>query len=57
VYCSVFSCPGGGPLLDEKGRVIGLTVSGQAPNGDPIGLNFFIPIDEALKALSLTAAG
>jgi S1-C subfamily serine protease len=46
----------GGPLLDEKGRVIGLTVSGQAPNGDPIGLNFFIPIGDALKALSLTPA-
>jgi serine protease Do len=46
----------GGPLLDEKGRVIGLTVSGQAPNGDPIGLNFFIPIGEALKALSLAPA-
>jgi serine protease Do len=46
----------GGPLLDEKGRVIGLTVSGQAPNGDPIGLNFFIPIGDALKALSVTPA-
>lgn len=47
----------GGPLLDEKGRVIGLTVSGLAPNGAPIGLNFFIPIDEALRALALTPAG
>jgi S1-C subfamily serine protease len=46
----------GGPLLDEKGRVIGLTVSGQFPNGDPIGLNFFIPIGDALKALALTPA-
>ena len=43
----------GGPLLDEKGRVIGLTVSGQAPNGDPIGLNFFIPIGDALDFLAL----
>jgi serine protease Do len=47
----------GGPLLDEKGRVIGLTVSGHAPNGDPVGLNYFIPIDDALKALSLIPAG
>jgi serine protease Do len=47
----------GGPLLDEKGRVIGITASGLAPNGSPIGLNFFIPIDDALKALSLTMAG
>jgi serine protease Do len=47
----------GGPLLDEKGNVIGLTVSGHQDNGVPIGLNFFIPIDDALKALSLTFAG
>ena len=47
----------GGPLLDEKGRVLGLTISGRAPNGAPIGLNFFIPIDDALKALALKSAG
>jgi S1-C subfamily serine protease len=47
----------GGPLLDEKGRVIGITVSRLAPNGSPIGLNFFIPIDDALRALSLSPAG
>jgi S1-C subfamily serine protease len=47
----------GGPLLDEKGQVIGLTVSGMAPNGSPIGLNFFIPIEDALRALALTPAG
>jgi len=47
----------GGPLLDEKGRVIGITVSGLAPSGSPIGLNFFIPIGGALKALSLSLAG
>ena len=46
----------GGPLLDEKGRVIGLTVSGLAPNGAPIGLNFFIPIEDALRALNLQPA-
>ncbi|HZZ32772.1 MAG TPA: S1C family serine protease [Phenylobacterium sp.] len=45
----------GGPLLDETGRVIGLTASGQTLNGAPIGLNFFIPIDDALKTLNLTA--
>lgn len=44
----------GGPLLDSKGHVIGLTDLGLAPNGTPIGLNFFIPIDDALRALSLT---
>src|SRR6185437_11851939 len=44
----------GGPLLDEKGRVIGLTESGLAPDGSPIGINFFIPIGDALRALALT---
>jgi len=47
----------GGPLLDEKGFVVGLTVSGLAPTGSPIGLNFFIPIDDALRALALKAPG
>ena len=47
----------GGPLLDEKGRVIGITASGLTSNGTPIGLNFFIPIDDALKALSLSLPG
>lgn len=45
----------GGPLLDANGQVIGLTVSGIASNGAPIGLNFFIPIGDALRALGLTA--
>jgi serine protease Do len=47
----------GGPLLDEKGSVVGLTVSGLEPGGAPIGLNFFIPIDDALKALAIVPAG
>ena len=47
----------GGPLLDEKGSVVGLTVSGLEPDGAPIGLNFFIPIDDALKALTIVPAG
>ena len=45
----------GGPLLDETGRVIGLTASGQVINGAPVGINFFIPIDDALKTLNLVA--
>lgn len=44
----------GGPLLDETGQVIGLTSSGQIINGAPVGINFFIPIDDALKTLNLT---
>jgi S1-C subfamily serine protease len=47
----------GGPLLDENGAVIGLTAWGMAPDGAPVGLNFFIPIDDALRALALRSAG
>ena len=46
----------GGPLLDETGAVIGLTASGQTINGAPVGINFFIPIDDALKTLNVNAA-
>ncbi|THD82073.1 MAG: trypsin-like serine protease [Phenylobacterium sp.] len=46
----------GGPLLDQKGSVIAITDWGVAPDGTPIGLNFFIPIDDALKSLALTPA-
>jgi serine protease Do len=44
----------GGPLLDEAGAVIGICVSGMEINGAPVGINLFIPIDDALKALALT---
>lgn len=44
----------GGPLLDEKGQIIGLTVAGMEVGGAPMGINFFIPIDDALKVLALT---
>lgn len=43
----------GGPLLDERGAVIGLTDWGIAPNGASANLNFFIPIDDALRVLAL----
>ncbi|MDB5453485.1 MAG: hypothetical protein JWO33_2063 [Caulobacteraceae bacterium] len=46
----------GGPLLDDAGQVIGITQSGYAPDGVSHNINFFIPIEEALKALSLTPA-
>lgn len=43
----------GGPLLDEDGNVVAITDAGSM-NGDfSIGLNYFIPIDEALHALRL----
>jgi S1-C subfamily serine protease len=40
----------GGPLIDVKGRVVGITQLGAASGG----LGLFIPIDEALEKLSLT---
>jgi S1-C subfamily serine protease len=43
----------GGPLLDEKGRVVAITQWGYVPDGVSHNLNFFIPIDGALKALAL----
>lgn len=41
----------GGPLLDGDGRVIGITRGG-VESGK--GFNFFIPIEDALKALQLS---
>ncbi len=43
----------GGPLIDEKGAVVGVTVSGYSVNGAPIGLNLFIPIADALRVLAI----
>jgi serine protease Do len=46
----------GGPLVDEKGAVVGLAdLTVDASNGSTI--NFFIPIGEALEALALKPAG
>jgi len=46
----------GGPLLDENGAVIGICVSGYDINGAPVGINLFIPIEDALKVLALAPA-
>lgn len=46
----------GGPLLDEKGQVVAITEWGYAPDGVSHNLNFFIPIDDALKALAIEPA-
>jgi S1-C subfamily serine protease len=46
----------GGPLLDEQGRIVAITVSRYEPDGVSRNINFFIPIDDALKALALTPA-
>lgn len=42
----------GGPLMDAKGSVIGITVAGLGAKG-LAGMNFFIPINDALTKLSL----
>lgn len=47
---------GGGPLVDKNGNIVGMAVGGQAiqtESGTGIGLNYFIPIDEALRALDI----
>ena len=43
----------GGPLLNAKGDVIGITVSGIRINQANQGINFFIPISDALSKLNL----
>jgi len=42
----------GGALLDENGSVIGITVS-TVEVGGPVGINFFIPIGDAMDFLNL----
>ncbi|MCB4811048.1 S1C family serine protease [Methylovorus menthalis] len=42
----------GGPLLDKNGNVIGIAVSGVVINQVSQGINFFIPINDALKVLN-----
>lgn len=44
----------GGPMFDDKGNVIGITVIGMFGQGS--GLNLFIPIADALSALSIEVA-
>lgn len=41
----------GGPLIDKNGNVIGIAVSGIVINNVSQGINFFIPIDDALISL------
>ena len=45
----------GGPLLDRSGIVVGMSVSGfmLLPDGVGVGLNAFIPIEEALTTLAI----
>ena len=47
----------GGPLLDEKGAIAGPSVRIYGPGGVPQSINFFVPIEVALKALAIRPHG
>ena len=47
----------GGPMIDDKGNVVAMTDLGLEKNGVARGINFFIPIGDALKSLNVTFAG
>jgi S1-C subfamily serine protease len=46
----------GGPLVDVRGNVIGISVSGIGVEQLSAGLNFFIPIHDALAKLNMEIA-
>ena len=46
----------GGPLVDKSGNIVGISVAGYGVGGFSTGLNLFIPIHDALKALNVTVA-
>ena len=43
----------GGPLVDRSGNVVGISVAGIREEGVMTGINFFIPIHDALERLNL----
>lgn len=43
----------GGPLLDQNGNIIAITLGGASNNNFSTGLNHFIPIGEALEKLDI----
>jgi S1-C subfamily serine protease len=47
----------GGPLLDDRGNVVGMAVSGFEAADVPMGINLFIPIGDALRSLGIGSAG
>jgi serine protease Do len=53
---AVSSGNSGGPLLDDKGNVIGISVLKLRPQ-ESEALNLFIPIEDALKALNIRIGG
>lgn len=48
----------GGPLVDKSGNVVGISVMGLADDsGTFVGVNYFIPIGEALTSMNVRTAG
>ncbi|MEI8394834.1 MAG: S1C family serine protease, partial [Rhodospirillaceae bacterium] len=49
----------GGPLVDGSGNVVGVCVAalGSGPTDTSLGINYFIPIDDALQKLKIEIAG
>ena len=48
----------GGPLLDEDGNVVGITSWARVDqSGETKGLNFFVPLGDALRILNVRLAG
>lgn len=43
----------GGPLLNNRGQVVGISTAAYTAGGSQVGLNLFIPIDEALSYTGL----
>ena len=44
----------GGPLLDARGNVVGISQSGLTDDGSHlVGINFFVPIADALRRLNI----
>ncbi len=55
---SVHSGSSGGPLLDAYGNIVAISVGAYtAGNNHGIGLNYFIPIAEALNKMDITVGG
>jgi len=43
----------GCPLVDHHGNAVGISVAGVFLGGAPAGLNFFVPVNQALNALNV----
>lgn len=50
---AIYGGNSGGPLMDASGNVIGIAVSGVVDRGQNTALNFFIPVDDALRYLNI----